>query len=154
MYIYLIQHALSKSKEEDPERGITDAGRAETVKIAEYFKTLNPEIHVIWQSGKKRARETAEIFARALGIDNRILEHSNLSPNDPIDPVISALEKMHKDVIIIGHLPFLPRLLSYLTTGTDTCQIVKFKNSGIICLERDGENWGINWIITPGNVRS
>ena len=154
MYIYLIQHALSKSKEEDPERSITDAGRAETEKIAEYFKTLNLEIHVIWQSGKKRAKETAEIFARVLGIDNRILEHSNLSPNDPVGPVTSALETMHKDVIIVGHLPFLPRLLSHLTTGTDDCQIVNFKNSGIICLERNSEQWGINWITTPENVRS
>lgn len=154
MYLYLIQHALSKSKEEDPERGITDPGRAEAVKVAEYFKTLNPEIHVIWQSGKKRAKETAEIYARTLGIDNRILEHSNLSPNDPTGPITSALEKMHKDVIIVGHLPFLPRLLSHLTTGADTCQIVNFKNSGIICLERNDENWGINWIISPENVRS
>ena len=154
MYIYLIQHALSKSKEEDPERGITDTGRTETEKIADYFRTLNPEIHVIWQSGKKRAKETAEIFARTLGIDNRILEHSNLSPNDPIGSVTSALKTMHKDVIIVGHLPFLPRLLSHLTTGTDTCQIVKFKNSGIICLERDAEQWRINWITTPGNIGS
>ena len=154
MYIYLIQHALSKSKEEDPERGITDTGRTETEKIADYFRTLNPEIHVIWQSGKKRAKETAEIFARVLGIDNRILEHSNLSPNDPIEPVTSALEKMHKNVIILGHLPFLPRLLSHLTTGTDTCQIVKFKNSGIICLKRNEDQWEINWITTLENVRS
>ncbi|MCK5153584.1 MAG: phosphohistidine phosphatase SixA [Spirochaetales bacterium] len=153
MYLYLIQHALSKSKEEDPERGITDTGKAETEKIAQYFKSLNPEIHVIWQSGKKRAKETAEIFAHILGIDNRILEHSNLSPNDPIEPVTAALEKMHKDVIIMGHLPFLSRLMSYLTTGTDSCQIIKFENSGIICLKRNDEQWKINWILSQENIR-
>ena len=154
MYLYLIQHALSKSKEEDPERGITDVGRVETEKIAEYFKSMNPEIHIIWQSGKKRAKETAEIFARALGIDNRILEHSNLSPNDSVGPVTSVLEKMHKNVIIVGHLPFLPRLLSHLTTGSDSCQIVNFRNSGIICLERSVDQWKINWIMPPENVGS
>jgi len=154
MYLYLIQHALSKSKEEDPERGITDRGKTETEKTAEYLKSLNPEIHVVWQSGKKRAKETADIFAHVLGIDNRILEHTSLSPNDPIQPVISALEKMHKDVIIVGHLPFLLHLLSHLTTGTDACRIVNFKNSGIICLERNSEDWSINWIITPENIRS
>jgi len=151
MYLYLIQHALSKSKEEDPERGITDIGKAETEKMAQHFKSLNPEIHVIWQSGKKRAKETADLFAHVLGIDNRILEHTGLSPNDPLDPVISALEKMHKDVVIVGHLPFLAHLLSQLTTGTDTCKIINFKNSGIICLEKNSEKWGINWITTPGN---
>ncbi len=149
MYLYLIQHALSKSKEEDPERGITDTGKAETEKTAQYFKSLNPEIHIIWQSGKKRAKETAKIFAHVLGIDNRILEHTNLSPNDPLEPIASALEKMHKNVIIVGHLPFLSRLMSYLTTGTDSCQIVKFKNSGIICLERNSDKWEICWITTP-----
>ena len=153
MNLYLIQHAKSRSKEEDPERGITDAGRVETEEIAEYFRSLNPEIHVIWQSGKKRAEETADIFARALGIDNRILEHSNLSPNGPVGPVTSALEKMHKNVIIVGHLPFLPRLMSHLTTGFDTCQIVNFKNSGIICLERNENQWGINWIMDPESIR-
>ena len=149
MYLYLIQHALSKLKEEDPERGIADIGKEETEKIADYFKSINPKIHIIWQSGKKRAKETADIFAQVLGIDNRILEHTGLSPNDPIGPVASALEKMHKDVIIVGHLPFLSRLLSYLTTSTDSCQIVKIKNSSIICLERNSEDWSINWIITP-----
>jgi len=153
MKLYLIQHALSKSKEEDPERGITDTGRDETEKTAEYFKSMDPEIHVIWQSGKKRAKETADIFAHVLGIDNRILEHSNLSPNDPIDPVTSALEKMHKDVIIVGHLPFLSRLMSYLTTGNNNTQIIRFKNSGIICLEKNGDKWEICWITTPGNIK-
>jgi phosphohistidine phosphatase len=152
MYIYLIQHALSKSKEEDPERGITEIGRIETIKIAEYFKTLNPEIHVIWRSSKKRAEETAEIFAGILGIDNRILEHSNLSPNDPVDPLLTALEKMHRNIIIVGHLPFLAKLLSQLTSGRDNCQLVNFRNSGIICLERDANQWKINWITTPENV--
>ena len=152
MYLYLIQHALSKSKEEDPERGITDGGRAETERIAEYFRSLNPEIHIIWQSGKKRAKETAEIFARAIGIDNRILEHSNLSPNDPVGPVTSALEKMHRNVIIVGHLPFLSRLMSHLTTGPDSCQIVNFRNSGIICLERNEDKWGIDWIINTDSI--
>ena len=84
MYIYLIQHALAKTKEEDPERGITTEGREITEKIAEYFSSLNPEIHIIWQSGKKRAKETADIFAHTLGIDNRILKHSNLLPNNPV----------------------------------------------------------------------
>ncbi|MCK5673455.1 MAG: phosphohistidine phosphatase SixA [Spirochaetales bacterium] len=154
MYLYLIQHALSKSKEKDSERSITETGKAETEKIAEYFKSLNPEIHVIWQSGKKRAKETADIFAHVLGIDNRILEHTNLSPNDPLEPITSTLDKMHKNVAIIGHIPFLSRLISYLTTGSDNCQIVKFKNSGIICLERNSEQWSINWIISSENVRN
>ncbi len=154
MYLYLIQHALSKSKEKDSERSITETGKAETEKIAEYFKSLNPEIHVIWQSGKKRAKETANIFAHVLGIDNRILEHTNLSPNDPLEPITSTLDKMHKNVAIIGHIPFLSRLISYLTTGSDNCQIVKFKNSGIICLERNSEQWSINWIISSENVRN
>ena len=153
MFLYLIQHAKSKSKEEDPERGITDGGRVETERIAEYFRSLNPEIHVIWQSGKKRAKETAEIFAQTLGIDNRILEHSNLLPNDPVGPVTSALEKMYKNVIIVGHLPFLPRLMTHLTTGTDSCQIVNFRNSGIICLERNEDQWGIAWIINTESIR-
>lgn len=153
MYLYLIQHALSKSKEEDPERGITETGRTETRKIAEYFKTLNPEIHVIWRSSKKRAIETAEIFAHILGIDNRILEHTGLSPNDPVETAISALEKMHKNVAIVGHLPFLSQLMSYLTTDSSKGQIVKFKNSSIICLERSDDKWEICWITIPDNVR-
>ena len=154
MYLYLIQHAKSKTKEEDPERGITDDGRIVTERIAEYFKSLKPEIHVIWRSGKKRTKETAEIFARTLGIDNRILKHTSLSPNDPVGPVISALEKMHKNVIIVGHLPFLSRLMSHLTTGMDSCQTVNFRNSGIICLERNENQWGISWISTPDNIRN
>jgi len=47
MKLYLTQHALSKPKEENPGRSISNAGRAETETVAEYFRTLDPDLHVL-----------------------------------------------------------------------------------------------------------
>ena len=33
MKIYLVEHARAKQKEEDPERHITEEGRADTIKV-------------------------------------------------------------------------------------------------------------------------
>jgi len=100
MFLYLVQHAKAFKKDEDPERGITDEGKDETRKLSQCLKRMNPDIHVIWQSGKKRARETAEIIGEELGCERRIMEHSHLEPTDLIAPVFTLLDINHNNISI------------------------------------------------------
>ena len=150
MKLYLIQHALAKSKEEDPERGLTDEGIASTKRISEYFGKMSPNIHVIWCSAKERARQTAKILAESLNIKDRILEHTGLAPNDVVENIMKKLEKIQRNnIAMVGHLPHLSRLASKLLTGSENLEVVQFINSGIACLERDESVWRVVWVITP-----
>jgi len=149
MRLYLVQHALAFTKEENPERNITDDGISQTQKMADFFAGLNTEIFIIWHSGKKRAEQTAAIFATRLGIPNRMMVHSSLGPLDHCGPVFDVLKDTHHNTLIVGHLPYLSRLLSSLVSCGEDKKILNFCNSGIACLERTEESWELLWSVTP-----
>jgi len=56
-----------------------------------------------------------------------------------------------KDVMLVGHLPFMERLTAYLITGSSEKPVFRFQNSGIICLDTDPvtESWVIKWMLMP-----
>ena len=149
MILYLVQHALSNSKEIDPERGIREEGMAETVKTADFLSGLHPDISVIWRSDKKRSLETAGILADKLGIPERVELHRDIDPMDSVLPVKKELEWAEKNTMIVGHLPYLSNLSTALLRGRDNDTILKFRNSGIVCLERNDGLWSILWAVTP-----
>jgi phosphohistidine phosphatase len=52
--------------------------------------------------------------------------------------------------MIVGHLPFLGKLVSLLATGNEYTNIVAFEAGGMACLNRsDPGQWQIEWVITP-----
>ena len=66
MAIYLVQHGKSLSKKTDPDPGLSEKGQHDVRRIAEVASAYNILPIQIRHSGKKRARETAEIFKKAL----------------------------------------------------------------------------------------
>ena len=55
MRLYLVQHGKAKPAEEDPNRGLTDEGRAEVRRVAEFLAEQQISISLIHHSGKARA---------------------------------------------------------------------------------------------------
>jgi phosphohistidine phosphatase len=58
------------------------------------------------------------------------------------------------DLMVVGHMPFMQRLVSYLTTGSEEIRVYQFQNSGIVCLDKsegaDGKfDWFIRWTLNP-----
>jgi phosphohistidine phosphatase len=150
MPIYLVQHGKSRSKDLDPERGLSDEGRAETEKMAELAGSYGLHVSAIKHSGKKRALQTAGIFAKALRPEDGIAELKGINPMD--DPaVLGGVIETARDWMIVGHLPFLARLVSYLIIGSTEKPVFQFQNSGIVCLDRDPDegDWIIKWALIP-----
>ncbi len=143
MRVYLVQHAEAKSEEEDPERRITKKGRKETEKVAEFLKKVGVKVDVIFRSTKTRAKQTAQIFSEYLGA--KVEEKDNLEPL--ADPKIWAegIREEKRNVMIVGHLPHLSKLLKELVG----CEAVKFRYSGVLCLEREEETLKVLWYVTP-----
>jgi len=55
-----------------------------------------------------------------------------------------------RDVMIVGHLPFVSKLASLLLTGDESADTIAFQKGGIVCLERSAEDkWHVNWMVTP-----
>ena len=150
MRLYLVRHGEAKPKQEDPERHLTEKGRRDAEKVAAFLKPLGLCVRALWQSGKARAAQTAEILARSLAVEEGVLERPGLAPNDSVEPVKAEVERAAGDLVIVGHLPFLDKLASLLVAGREGTDAVAFLCAGVVCLERGEEGaWSVLWAVTP-----
>lgn len=149
MAIFLVQHGLSLPKDIDPEKGLSDQGRTDTIKIAEVAKAYKIPVHKVVHSPKKRAEQTAAIFNEVLGIKDLCDCIDGINPLDDVRAFAKGIDPS-SNVMVVGHLPFMERLVSYLTTGAMELKIYRFQNSGIVCLDCDeNTNWFIKWTLNP-----
>jgi phosphohistidine phosphatase len=150
MALYLVQHGKSLPKDVDPDQGLSDEGIAETKRIAEVAGGYQVKVSLIRQSGKKRARQTAEILAEALNPADGVAEVSGLKPLDDVAAGAAVLDAA-ANTMLVGHLPFMERMASFLVTGSAGKPISRFQNSGIVCLEKDPQSgsWVIVWTLMP-----
>ncbi len=151
MALFLVQHGKSLSKEEDPDRGLSRQGMEETKAVAEMAAEKNLQVSRIIHSGKKRALQTAEIFMEILEPEVGLAKGPGLAPLDDVT-TFSSTVSIEENIMLVGHLPFMERLVSYLVTGSSGTLVVKFQNSGIVCLdsESDSQSVFIRWTIFPG----
>ena len=150
MKLYLVQHGHAVSKQEDPERPLSDKGRTDLARIADFIKPLKIEVKYLWHSSKARAIQTAEILADVVRIKKACSERDGLSPNDEIIAVEKDIIKAGGNVMVIGHMPFLSKLASELLSGSEVANTVRFRQGGILCMNYDKDTgWQIEWMITP-----
>ena len=150
MKLYLVQHAKAASKEADPQRSLTEEGLRDIRKVAEFIKPLNLSVDYLWHSGKTRAQQTAEVLVEAVDIKKEMSAHEGLAPNDDVKIIKDEILSANQDVMIVGHMPFVSRLASFLLTASESSGTVAFRQGGIVCLNYSDENqWQLNWMIIP-----
>jgi phosphohistidine phosphatase len=150
MALFLVQHGKSLPKHEDPKKGLSSEGIAETKRIAEVAKAYKILVSGITHSGKTRARQTAEIFESILKPEQGIRESSGLNPLDDVTAFADKIDNT-ANRMLVGHLPFMERMTSFLITGSMETPVFKFQNSGIVCLDKYPTTpfWVIKWTLMP-----
>jgi phosphohistidine phosphatase len=151
MELYLIQHGEAKSEVEDPERSLTASGEKEVMSVSKVALSLHIRPSKVYHSGKLRAKQTAEIIANALKIpDLSVQPTQGLNPNDNIRPWAERISKESEDLMIVGHLPFLEKLTSFLLCGNENASLILFRYGAIVCLDqKENKRWAVRWILTP-----
>ncbi|WP_300458681.1 phosphohistidine phosphatase SixA [Desulfobacula sp.] len=148
MALFLVQHGLSLSKDLDPEKGLSKAGEEVTQRIADVAKAYAINVTKIVHSNKKRAVQTAAIFQDTLQPTTSLEKMSGIQPLDPVIPFGDRIDPT-ANLMVVGHLPFMEKLVSYLTAGIQDIRVYKFQNSGIVCLDREDNDWYIKWTLNP-----
>ena len=150
MPLYLVQHGQNLSKDVDPAQGLSEEGVAETERIAGVAKNYQINVGQIMHSIKIRARKTADIFASTLNPSGGVKEVEGLKPMDDVAAFAADLSP-DTNTMLVGHLPFMERMTSYLVTGSIDQPVFKFQNSGIVCLDQepDTKSWIIIWTLMP-----
>jgi len=147
MRLYLIQHGIAVPEEQGPQKPLSQEGRDDTQKTAEFLKARDIKVDRIWHSKKTRSVQTAQMISESIAC-SEIEERDDINPKDPVDKLQEGIQALNADLMIVGHLPFLQKLASLLLTGSDRNELISFKNSGVICLEYQ-ENWKLAWFAPP-----
>ena len=145
MKVYLVQHAKPKPEEEEPQKPLSEQGRADAQKVAEFAHNI--KVNKIQHSGKLSAQQTAEILGKSLGVD--VVKADSLEPMADTQIWANRLEEQSEDVMLVGHLPHLAKLASQLLTQNQEKPVISFKQGGIVCLEKIERGWQVAWMVTP-----
>lgn len=151
MKLYLVQHGEACSKQDDPERPLTEKGKSDANRLAVFLRQAGVKVDHVVHSGKLRAEQTAERLVNAIAPGTKIETHDAIKPND--NPVTFAirLKELSGDSLIVSHLPFIPSLIAHLVVGNKNSHITAYTPGTVACLEFTPEknNWSINWMVRP-----
>lgn len=152
MDVYLMQHGEAAAEADDPARPLTDAGQAAVARVASRAQAAGVRIDRCLHSGKLRAKQTAELLAATVGC-NRVETRDGLAPNDPITPTADwlAAESEDSSIAVVGHLPFLDRLASFLIADDQDALVIRFEMGGLVKLvpKPDRGGFAVAWVLSP-----
>lgn len=146
MHLYLVHHGDAVGPEIDLRRPLSPWGRQSVARLAAAAAAQGARPAAVWHSGKLRAKQTAEEFWRTCNALATLGATRDLQPGDPPTWMRDRLRRETSDILIAGHYPHLPRLLTLLLTGQDDGSCA-FPPHGVVALESldGGETWTEAW---------
>ena len=111
-----VEHGDPRYKED--ERPLTPKGIQRTKQLAHVLREMEISFEIIFSSPLVRARETADIVAR--GPKLKVSFSDNLKPSGSMEKLvdeINAVRPIPKNVLLVGHEPYLSGFISLLCTG-------------------------------------
>jgi phosphohistidine phosphatase len=150
MKLFLVQHGEACAKAVDPDRPLTDRGRADVGRLADFLLKAGVRAERVIHSGKLRARQTAERLGDAIAPGVALEASGLINPNDNPKAFDWQSESWDRDTLVVGHLPFMARLVSHLVTGDEDRPVSAFQPGSVVCLEHDEDaRWLVAWMIRP-----
>lgn len=142
--LYLIRHGEANPVSIDPSRTLTAKGVDDAVTVGKFLSSLHVNPDCIFSSDKSRAIKTAGIISSILECsDDRVIASRELNPNAYPEGMCSLVTSYGPadTVIIVGHMPSIGLLTSYLITSDRTVDAsISFETCGVAYLE--GDNLG------------
>ena len=155
MNLFLVRHAEPKDESSDARRPLSERGQKNIDKVAAFVANqLNIRVQTIYHSQKLRAIQTPKVLNTYHNPPGGLLKANDLNPLD--DPSVWAkkLNKLKRDAMVVGHLPFLGKLAAILILGDVDREVVRFQTSEVVCLKKlESDEWTINWVINPEDVQ-
>ena len=162
MNLYFLRHAKAsphrKRWKPDSKRPLTAEGEKQARNVACGICALELEFDSILSSPYARALRTAEIAAEVLQSDKLHITESLISEASP-EKVIQEIHDKYakcKNILLVGHEPYMTHLISILLTGKPDMAI-DLKKAGFCKLSIEqrlvlGKCACLHWILTPKQV--
>lgn len=127
MDLWLVRHGEAVPESVDPSRPLSAHGVRSIEEAASFLAGRMGRLDFVAASGKRRARQTAEILAAAAGYPaDRIVETAALSPGATPDAFVAFLAEQEgkENILCAGHLPSIALFASFLLSAGDPVKLV------------------------------
>lgn len=127
MDLWLVRHGEAVPETVDVSRPLSEEGRGAISAVASALAGRMGRLDLVADSGKRRARETAEILGTAAGYPpDGIVETKALSPNADPEAFLAFLEDHgeKENVLCVGHLPSIALIASCLLSPRDPVKLI------------------------------
>ena len=161
MQVLIVRHAAAVPSGtggiHEEERPLTAEGRAKFEAAARGLARLLAAPDVLLSSPLKRARQTAEIAARAWG-DRPVSFDAALAGED-LDAIARLLARQPREasVALFGHEPTVSSLVAHLL-GLESAEAVSFKKGTAALVETSDPaasgSGRLVWFLSPGALRA
>ncbi|WP_097461268.1 phosphohistidine phosphatase SixA [Mangrovitalea sediminis] len=118
MQLIIMRHGEAGWHSDDRQRALTDAGRIRAELVARQISASEDwRPAQLWCSPLVRARQTADIVGRVLGLVAE--ERSFLTPDDDPAQCLDMLQVLGEEatVMLVSHMPFVGALTTLLVEG-------------------------------------
>jgi phosphohistidine phosphatase len=149
MNLYLLRHGIAVDPSKpgiarDAERPLLPKGKRRLRQIAEAMGALGISFDVILSSPYERAKQTAEIVAKSLKRRKRLKFSDELTPGGNPKSLIQQLNELRpkpKNILLVGHEPYLSKLIALLTAASTNMEI-DLKKGSLCQLETEALRYG------------
>jgi phosphohistidine phosphatase len=153
--IYLLRHGVGEehaSTGRDADRRLTEEGREKLRRVLERAHGAGVQPSLILSSALKRAVETAEVAARELGYEGKILRVDALAPDSSPQAIWEEIRRHREEpsILLCGHEPLFSATVSWMLGSSRA--MVEFRKGALIRI--DFERLGpapsgvLQWMIT------
>ncbi|MBU6411773.1 MAG: phosphohistidine phosphatase SixA, partial [Verrucomicrobia bacterium] len=143
----------------DSDRPLTAEGQKQLHNASRAMEKMGLDFDLVLSSPFLRARQTAEIVAKALRVNKRLEFSEALTPGGTVEALVRELNGRKPtpvNVLLVGHEPYLSRLISRLISGGEDTAM-DFKKGGLCKLEanclRAGKCAVLAWLLTPKHMK-
>jgi len=123
----MLRHADAEDGSPDAERPLSDKGRGQADAAGRALAAMGVELDACVTSPKVRARDTAVLVCKALGVEP---EEDRRLEGGPFDPRAVA-EGRGEEVLLVGHDPDFSLAVNHLTGAQ-----VRMKKGGLAAVDR------------------
>lgn len=148
MKVVLVHHVHALTKEQDPQRHISERGRAQAERLGARLQAIGFAPARILHSEAQWTTDTAVVVAAAMGCAGRTAQAAYpINTGDAVAPFLAEIAAGGGDLMMCGHVDYLLRAASALVCGDESRKVVEFKpgNGTAVGLEGAGANWVVTF---------
>lgn len=162
MEIYILRHsdAEDRGTKRDSDRSLTERGTKKMKKIAKAMKAMDLSFDVVLSSPYNRAKETAGIVGDTFECTSLIKLTPYLVPDANPSSLVKEINEDYagkKNILLVGHEPFLSEFIAVLVSGRRDAWI-KLRKGGVCKMTADRLHFGqcatLEWLMGSAQFMS